>query len=119
MLGRGICPGGVIFGLRVAADELEHQSFVQRLVPCVVGVPETCPLGVEDDLVTPLGGPGLEKSVWVDVVVPVLPVIPGIRWRERPVLGHCFFREGHFGRGSRRIMVSRMIAFAVWTVAKA
>ena len=118
-LGRGLCPGVVLFGLRVAADQLEHQSLVQRLVPWVVGVPETCLLGVEDDLVTPLWWQGLETPVLVEVVVPVLPVIQGISWRERPVLGHCFFREGHFGRGSRRIMVSPMIAFAVWMVAKA
>ena len=54
--------------------ELEHQ----RLIPWVVGIPETCPIGVEDYLVTSLVLQGLEMTVRVEMVVPILHVVRGV-----------------------------------------
>ena len=59
--------------------ELEHQYLVQRLIPWVVGVPEACPLGLEDYLVTSVGWQGLEKTVCIEMVVPILHVVRGVR----------------------------------------
>ena len=57
--------------------EVEHQPLVQLLIPWVVGVQETCPLGVKDYLVTFLGWQGLEKTVRVKIWVPILHVVRG------------------------------------------
>ena len=58
--------------------ELEHQHFVQRLTAWAAGVPDTCSLGVEDYIVTSMVLQGLEMTVRVEMVVPILHVVRGV-----------------------------------------
>ena len=68
----------MLVGELLKAIELKHQSLVQWLVPWIFVVPEPCILCVEDDIVTSLEWQGLEKALWVEVVVPVLHIVRGV-----------------------------------------
>ena len=78
--------------------ELEHKSLVKRGVSRLVGVPEAFPLGVEVYLVAAMGWQCPEKTVGVEMVVPVLHVVGRIGWRERSVVSSCFLWEVHPSR---------------------
>ena len=80
------------------AVELEHEPLVQRGVSRLVGIPEAFPLGVEVYLVAALGWQCPEKTVGVEVVVPVLHVVGRVGWRERSVVSSCFLGEVHSSR---------------------
>ena len=85
-----------LVGELLEAVELEHESLVKRGVSRLVGIPEAFPLGVKLNLVAALGWQCPEKTVGVEVVVPILYVVGGIGWRERSVMSSCFFWEVHF-----------------------
>ena len=84
-----------LVGELLEAIELEHEPLVKRGVSGLVGIPEAFPLGVEVYLVAALGWQGPEKTVGVEVVVPVLHVVGRVGWRERPIVSFCVFREVH------------------------
>ena len=75
--------------------ELEHQSLVKRGVSRLVGIPEAFQLGVEVYLVAALGWQCPEKTVRIEMVVPVLHVVGRVGWRERSVVSSCFLGEVH------------------------
>ena len=92
-----------------------------RLVNWVVGVPEACTLGVEDDLVPALWWQGLEKSAVVKVVVPVMDVVRGVCRRKGPVPSYRFFWEVHFSLGPWVILAQPakvselpMVSYSKW-----
>ena len=81
--------------------EFEHQSLMEGFVSLFVGVPKSCPLGVEVYFVPALGWQYPEEAVLVEVVVPILHVVRRIGWREGSVVGSIFFLEVHLSRGAR------------------
>ena len=78
----------------------EEASLVGELLEAVelVGIPEAFPLGVKLNLVAALGWQCPEKTVGVEVVVPVLHVVGRVGWRERSIVGSCFLWEVHSSR---------------------
>ena len=87
-----------LVGELLEAVELEHEPLVKRGVSRLVGIPEAFPLGVEVYLVASLGWQCPEKTVRVEMVVPVLHVVGRVSWRERSIVGFCVLREMHLSR---------------------
>ena len=87
-----------LVGELLEAVELEHESLVKRGVSRLVGVPEAFPLGVEGNLVAALGWQCPEKTVRIEMVVPVLHVVGGVSGRKRSVVSSCFLWEVHSSR---------------------
>ena len=87
-----------MIGELLEAVELEHEPLVKRGVSRLVGIPEAVPLGVEVNLVAALGWQCPEKTVRIEMVVPVLHVVGGVSWRERSVVSSCFLWEVHPSR---------------------
>ena len=64
-----------LVGELLEAVEFEHEPLVKRGVSRLVGIPEAFPLGVEVNRIAALGWQCPEKTVRVEVVVPVLHVV--------------------------------------------
>ena len=118
VLGNGTYPGRVLSGGRAAGDGRTRASTFDEAARTLGHPgPKACPLAVNVYLVSSCWWQSSEEAVRVEVVVPILHVVRGIRWRKGSVVSYRVFLEVHFlwGPGVIWSKAAGVSAVTVWS----